>query len=104
MTFFFIFLITKTQNLKQYFLFLTLSLLASPVFANRLQAAAERGKTEIMLIAQTGSVIGIVAGGLLMSIGAGQLGKMVLVSGIVGAAAIFGGPAIIEMMRSIFGA
>ena len=65
----------KIQNLKNYFLFLTLSLLASPVFANRLQAAAERGKTEIMLIAQTGSVIGIVAGGLLMSIGAGNLAK-----------------------------
>ncbi|MGZ6470373.1 MAG: hypothetical protein ACXWRZ_04375 [Bdellovibrio sp.] len=79
-------------------------LISNPAFANRLQAAAQRGKTEVMLIAQTGSVIGVVAGGLLMSLGAGQLGKMVLVSGIIGAAAIFGGPALIEVMKSIFGA
>ncbi|HPI39344.1 MAG TPA: hypothetical protein PLJ21_00985 [Pseudobdellovibrionaceae bacterium] len=94
----------KIIYFKSIALFLLLSIITHPAFANRLQAAAQRGKTEVMLIAQTGSVIGIVAGGLLMSLGAGQLGKMVLVSGIVGAAAIFGGPALIEVMRSIFGA
>ncbi len=92
------------QKSKAAITIFTLSLLANPAFANRLQAAAQRGKNEIMLIAQTGSVIGVVAGGLLMSLGAGQVGKMVLVSGIIGACAIFGGPALIEVLRSIFGA
>lgn len=92
------------QKLKATMTIITVSLLANPAFANRLQAAAQRGKNEIMLIAQTGSVIGVVAGGLLMSLGAGQVGKMVLVSGIIGACAIFGGPALIEVLRSIFGA
>lgn len=92
------------KNLQNRTLIISICLLSNPAFANRLQAAAQRGKTEVMLIAQTGSVIGVVAGGLLMSLGAGQLGKMVLVSGIIGAAAIFGGPALIEVMKSIFGA
>ncbi|MGZ3769348.1 MAG: hypothetical protein ACXVCP_08470 [Bdellovibrio sp.] len=92
------------KKLENKALILSMCLISNPAFANRLQAAAQRGKTEVMLIAQTGSVIGVVAGGLLMSLGAGQLGKMVLVSGIIGAAAIFGGPALIEVMKSIFGA
>ncbi|HPI41810.1 MAG TPA: hypothetical protein PLJ21_13450 [Pseudobdellovibrionaceae bacterium] len=75
----------KILKIKSIILFSAVSILSHPALANRLQAAAERGKVEVMLIAQTGSVIGIVAGGLLMSLGAGQLGKMVLVSGIVGA-------------------
>jgi len=92
------------QKLKATMTIFVVSLLANPAFANKLQEAAQRGKNEIMLIAQTGSVIGVVAGGLLMSLGAGQVGKMVLVSGIIGASAIFGGPALIEVLRSIFGA
>lgn len=91
-------------NTKTKIVLISISLLSNPAFANRLQAAVQRGKTEVMLIAQTGSVIGIVAGGLLMSLGAGQLGKMVLISGIVGASAIFGGPALVEVLKSIFGA
>lgn len=94
----------KFEKIKNELLILTITIISNPAFANRLQAAAQRGKNEVMLIAQTGSVIGIVAGGLLMSLGAGQVGKMVLVSGVIGAAAIFGGPALVEVMRSIFGA
>ena len=94
----------KIQNLKNNLILASISITANEALANKLQAAAQRGKTEVMLIAQTGSVIGIVAGGLLMSLGAGQLGKMVLVSGIVGACAIFGGPALIEVLKSVFGA
>lgn len=94
----------KIQNFKNNLILASISITANEALANKLQAAAQRGKTEVMLIAQTGSVIGIVAGGLLMSLGAGQLGKMVLVSGIVGACAIFGGPALIEVLKSVFGA
>jgi type IV secretory pathway VirB2 component (pilin) len=94
----------KIQNLKNNLILASITITANEALANKLQAAAQRGKTEVMLIAQTGSVIGIVAGGLLMSLGAGQLGKMVLVSGIVGACAIFGGPALIEVLKSVFGA
>jgi len=81
-----------------------LSLMSDPAFANRLQAAAERGKSEIIPMAQTAAVIGIIVGGFLMSIGAGHIGRGVLISALVGAAAIFGGPALIEVIRSIFGA
>lgn len=94
----------KFEKIKNELLILIITIISNPAFANRLQAAAQRGKNEVMLIAQTGSVIGIVAGGLLMSLGAGQVGKMVLVSGVIGAAAIFGGPALVEVMRGIFGA
>lgn len=78
-------------------------LLSDPALANRLQAAAEKGRSTVMIAAQTGSVIGIVAGGLLMTIGATQVGKQVLLSGVIGAFAIFGGPALIEVIRSVFG-
>lgn len=75
----------------------------NPVFADRLESVAANAKSEITLVAQAGVGIGIVAGGLLMAIGASQIGKYVLVSGLVGALAVFGGPALIEAIRSIVG-
>lgn len=90
-------------RLENFVLVSSVLLFSDAAFANRLQAAAEKGKSTVMIAAQTGSVIGIVVGGLLMTIGATQIGKQVLISGVIGAFAIFGGPALIEVIRSVFG-
>lgn len=76
--------------------------LANPAFANRLEEAAMRGQGIIISIGQITAVIGIVLGGIALSIGMANVGKMVLMSGIVGAAATFGGPAIIDVVKEIF--
>jgi hypothetical protein len=74
-----------------------------PALADRLESVAANAKSEITLVAQSGVGIGIVAGGLLMAIGASQVGKFVLMSGLIGALAVFGGPALVEAIRSIVG-
>lgn len=76
--------------------------LANPAFANRLEEAAMRGQSMVISIGQVTAVIGIVLGGIALSIGMANVGKMVLMSGIIGAAATFGGPAIIDIVKEIF--
>lgn len=76
--------------------------LANPAFANRLEEAAMRGQSMVISIGQVTAVIGIVLGGIALSIGMANVGKMVLMSGIIGAAATFGGPAIIDVVKEIF--
>lgn len=83
----------------------TFLLLASnQALADRLTSAAERGKSELLGIGEIVAQIAIVLGGLLMALGASQIGRMVITGGIIGACAIFGGPALVETLRSIFGA
>jgi type IV secretory pathway VirB2 component (pilin) len=77
-------------------------LFCSESLANRLQEAAQRGQGIVISIAQITAVIGIVLGGMALSIGMSGLGRMVLVSGIFGAAATFGGPAFIDLMKDVF--
>ena len=80
-----------------------ITLLASnEALANRLQDAAQRGQSIVISVGQITAVIGVVLGGIALSIGMANLGKMVLMSGVIGAAATFGGPAIIDMMKDIF--
>ncbi len=76
--------------------------LSNPAFANRLEEAAMRGQSVVISIGQITAVIGIVLGGIALSIGMANVGKMVLMSGIIGAAATFGGPAIIDVVKEIF--
>jgi hypothetical protein len=76
--------------------------LSNPAFANRLEEAAMRGQSMVISIGQVTAVIGIVLGGIALSIGMANVGKMVLMSGIIGAAATFGGPAIIDVVKEIF--
>ncbi len=80
----------------------TILVLANPAFANRLEEAAMRGQSIVISIGQVTAVIGIVLGGIALSIGMANIGKMVLMSGIIGAAATFGGPAIIDVVKEIF--
>lgn len=91
--------IVRVYNCIIIFLWLTLS---NQAFANRLQEAAQRGQSIVISIGQITAVIGIVLGGIALSIGMAGLGRMVLMSGVIGAAATFGGPAIIDMMKEIF--
>ena len=76
--------------------------LANPALASRLEEAAMRGQSIVISIGQITAVIGIVLGGIALSIGMANIGKMVLMSGIIGAAATFGGPAIIDVVKEIF--
>lgn len=79
-----------------------LVVLTHPAFASRLEEAALRGQSIIISIGQITAVIGIVLGGIALSIGMANVGRMVLMSGVVGAAATFGGPAVIDMLKEIF--
>lgn len=73
-----------------------------PAFASRLEEAAMRGQSIVISVGQVTAVIGIVLGGIAMSIGMANLGRMVLMSGVIGAAATFGGPVIIDMLKEVF--
>jgi len=81
---------------------LILLVLSNPAFANRLEEAAVRGQSIVISIGQVTAVIGIVLGGIALSIGMANIGRMVLMSGIIGAAATFGGPALIDVVKEIF--
>ncbi len=79
-----------------------LLVITHPALANRLEEAAVRGQSIVISVGQITAVIGIVLGGIAMSIGMANIGKMVLMSGVIGAAATFGGPALIDVMKEIF--
>lgn len=83
-------------------LFAIIFIISNPAFANRLEEAAMRGQSIVISIGQITAVIGIVLGGIALSIGMANIGRMVLMSGIIGAAATFGGPALIDVAKEIF--
>jgi len=92
----------KTNVYYQIGALLLLNILTNPALASRLEEAAHRGQSIITSIGQTTAVIGIVLGGTALSIGMANIGRMVLMSGIVGAAVTFAGPAIIDLLKDIF--
>jgi hypothetical protein len=47
--------------------------------------------------------IGITLGGILYAIGAAMVGRMLLISGAIGAVAVLGAPAIINLLGKVFG-
>lgn len=83
-------------------LFIFLTMMCHPALASRLEEAAQRGQSIVISIGQITAVIGIVLGGIALSIGMSGLGRMVLMSGVIGAAATFGGPALIDMLKEVF--
>ena len=82
-----------------YSIFLSFSSLA---YANRLEDAAHRGTEVILSVGQVSSVAGIALGATLMAFGASGAGRNILMGGVFGAIAIFGGPAFIDVIRGIF--
>lgn len=47
--------------------------------------------------------IGITVGGILYAVGMAMIGRMILMSGFIGACAVLGAPAIISLIGRIFG-
>jgi len=77
-------------------------ILSDAAMASRLEEAAQRGQSVVTGIGQVTAVIGIVLGGIAMSVGMANVGRTVLMSGVLGAAATFGGPAIIDLLKEVF--
>lgn len=92
----------RTRKYLHFILSLIILLVSSPSFASRLEEAAQRGQSLVISIGQITAVIGIVLGGIAMSVGMAQVGRTVLMSGVLGAAATFGGPAIIDLLKEVF--
>ena len=90
------------KHIQNQVILIALTFFSNEAFANRLQDAAVRGQSIVISIGQVTAVIGVVLGGIALSIGMANIGRMVLMSGVIGAAATFGGPAIIDVVKEIF--
>ncbi|MBK7845824.1 MAG: hypothetical protein IPJ71_19485 [Bdellovibrionales bacterium] len=75
-----------------------------PAHASRLSQAASVANQSLLSLAQATSGIAFALGAIFYHFGAPFLGKQILIGGVIGLAATFGGPAIIELLRSVFGA
>ena len=72
--------------------------------ARDLVDAAQTAQTMFNRIGIAAISIGITLGGILFALGAAQIGRMLLISGAIGAVAILGAPAIINLLGRVFGA
>ncbi|MCB0349270.1 MAG: hypothetical protein KDD37_10575 [Bdellovibrionales bacterium] len=79
-----------------------LLILISVAEAARLEDAARRTTELWVNVAQASVLGGICLGAVLWTFGAAQVGKTILMGGIFCALAVFGGPALIETIRSLF--
>jgi hypothetical protein len=78
--------------------------MSETTFARDLTAAGNTATNTAKTIARAISTLGIVCGAILMQIpGLAHHGKRVLASGLIGASAAFGAPALIALLTSIFG-
>ena len=66
--------------------------------------AAQSAQTMFNRIGVAAISIGITLGGILFALGMAQVGRMLLISGAIGAVAILGAPALIQILGRIFGA
>ena len=83
---------------------ITILLFSGSVEARDLVEAAQSAQTMFNRIGIAAISIGITVGGILYAIGASQIGRLVLFSGIIGACAVLGAPAVIGLLGRIFGA
>jgi hypothetical protein len=83
-------------------IFSLLCVAADPACANRLAESAQQAQSMLLTIGQITSVIGIVLGGILMSVGWTNAGKATLGGGVIGAAASIGAPALIDFFKEMF--
>ena len=83
-------------------IFITLS--NDSAFARDLVSASTTAADTIKNVAQILAVTGVVGGGAIMQLpGAGEYGKRVMISGLVGCLCAFGAPAFMSLMRTVFG-
>ncbi len=80
------------------------TLATSQAEARDLVEAAQSAQTMFNRIGIAAISIGITLGGILFALGASQIGRLVLFSGLIGACAVLGAPAIISLLGRIFGA
>lgn len=90
--------------MNRIFVFLGFLLAAHPAFARDLVDAASSAQSFFNRIGIAAISIGLTLGGILFALGAAQIGRMLLISGFVGAVAILGAPALIGLLGRIFGA
>lgn len=82
---------------------ITILLVSHQAEAKDLVAAASTAQSLITKIGIAAIGIGITVGGILFAVGAAQMGRMVLVSGIVGAVCVLAGPALLSLLGRVFG-
>lgn len=90
--------------MNRIFVFLGFLLSAHPALARDLVDAASSAQSFFNRIGIAAISIGLTLGGILFALGAAQIGRMLLISGFVGAVAILGAPALIGLLGRIFGA
>ena len=78
--------------------------LTDVAFARDLVDAASSAQSLFNRIGIAAISIGITLGGILFALGAAQIGRMLLISGAIGAVAILGAPSIVNMLGRVFGA
>ena len=86
------------------FLLGILTLVSDQALARDLVDAAQSAQSVFNRIGIAAISIGITLGGILFAVGAAQIGRMLLISGAIGAVAILGAPAIVNFLGRVFGA
>jgi len=86
------------------FLFSMWFLLTSTVEARDLVDAAQSAQSMFNRIGIAAISIGFTLGGILFAVGAAQVGRMLLISGAIGAVAVLAAPAVINLLGRVFGA
>ena len=71
--------------------------------ARDLVQAAQSAQTMFNQIGVAAISIGLTLGGILYAVGAANIGRMLLISGFIGACAVLGAPALISLVSRIFG-
>lgn len=92
----YLFLITMT--------FLLVVGVSELALARDLVDAAQSAQTVFNRIGIAAISIGITLGGILYAVGAAMIGRMLLFSGLIGAVAILGAPALVNLLGRVFGA
>lgn len=90
--------------MKWIVLVLLLFVFLEPASARDLVDAASSAQSFFNRIGIAAISIGLTLGGILFALGAAQIGRMLLLSGFIGAVAILGAPALIGLLGRIFGA
>ncbi len=90
--------------MKYLILLFIILLLVEPVFARDLVDAAGSAQSFFNRIGIAAISIGVTLGGILFALGAANIGRMMMISGFVGAVAILGAPSLIGLLGKIFGA
>ena len=77
--------------------------IADSAYGRDLVQAAQSAQTMLNRIGVAAISIGLTLGGILYALGAAMVGRMLLISGFIGACAVLGAPAIISLIGRIFG-